>query len=66
MREQLDERVLERVAACAARIDALGWGGPVYEISAATGAGTEALAQAVMREIERMDEEAREAAAIAD
>ena len=47
-------------------IEMLGWTGPVHEISAATGAGTEALAQAVMREIERMDEEAREAAALAD
>jgi rhamnulose-1-phosphate aldolase len=26
MREQLDERILEQVAACAARVDALGWG----------------------------------------
>ena len=34
----------------------LGWSGPVFEISAATGAGTEQLAQAVIRELERMDE----------
>ena len=34
----------------------LGWTGPVFEISAATGAGTEHLAQAVMREIEKMNE----------
>jgi GTP-binding protein len=30
----------------------LGWDGPVFEVSAATGAGTEALAQAVMRYLE--------------
>ncbi|MDH3374321.1 MAG: Obg family GTPase CgtA [Gammaproteobacteria bacterium] len=30
----------------------LDWNGPVFEVSAATGAGTEALAQAVMRELE--------------
>ncbi|HWM29089.1 MAG TPA: GTPase ObgE [Woeseiaceae bacterium] len=33
---------------------ALGWTGPVYEVSAATGAGTEKLAQAVMRELTAM------------
>lgn len=33
----------------------LEWDGPVYQISAATGRGTESLAQAVMREIEVMD-----------
>ena len=36
-------------------VDELGWEGPVFEVSAATGEGTEALAQAVMREIERED-----------
>jgi GTP-binding protein len=30
----------------------LGWSGPVFEVSAATGEGTETLAQAVMRELE--------------
>ena len=30
----------------------LEWSGPVFEVSAATGAGTDALAQAVMRELE--------------
>jgi GTP-binding protein len=30
----------------------LDWNGPVFEVSAATGEGTEALAQAVMRELE--------------
>lgn len=43
------------------------WAGPVFEISAISGAGTEPLMQAVMREIERMDElaaaEAEEAVA---
>lgn len=33
------------------------WDGPVFEVSAATGEGTEALAQAVMRELERVNEE---------
>jgi GTP-binding protein len=41
-----------------ALIDALDWQGPVFEVSAATGQGTEALAQAVMRELERQREEA--------
>ena len=31
----------------------LSWTGPVFEVSAATGEGTEALGQAVMRELER-------------
>ena len=42
------DRLLERID----------WSGPVFEVSAATGAGTEALAQAVMRTLEVMDEEA--------
>jgi len=33
-------------------LDELDWEGPVFEVSAATGEGTEALAQAVMRELE--------------
>lgn len=32
----------------------LQWDGPVFEVSAATGEGTESLAQAVMRELERL------------
>ena len=32
----------------------LGWEGPVFTVSAATGAGTDTLAQAVMRELESM------------
>ena len=33
-------------------LEKLGWTGPVFEISAATGEGTETLAQAIMRELE--------------
>lgn len=46
-------------------VDRLGWKGPVYEVSAATGEGTQALGQAIMRELEDMDRreaETREAA----
>ncbi len=35
----------------------LGWEGPVFELSAATGAGTEALGHAVMQALEQMEEE---------
>jgi len=35
----------------------LDWNGPVFEVSAATGAGTEELGQAVMRELEVIEEE---------
>jgi len=35
----------------------LAWEGPVFEVSAATGEGTEALGQAVMRELERAADE---------
>lgn len=35
-------------------VDRLGWRGPVFETSAATGRGTARLAQAVMRELENM------------
>ena len=35
----------------------LGWDAPVFCVSAATGAGTDALARAVMREIERLADE---------
>ncbi len=37
-----------------------GWSGPVFEVSAATGAGTERLAQAVMAWLERQREESAE------
>lgn len=36
-------------------LEKLDWKGPVFEVSAATGEGTEALAQAVMRELEDRD-----------
>lgn len=42
-------------------ISALHWDGPVFVVSAATGEGTEALGQAVMRELERLQEEAEPA-----
>jgi GTP-binding protein len=38
----------------------LGWSGPVFEVSAETGEGTGELGQAVMRELEAMDELAEE------
>lgn len=37
-------------------LDELGWSGPVYEVSAVTGKGTEALAQGVMQYLERLAE----------
>jgi GTP-binding protein len=37
-------------------VGALGWSGPVFTVSAATGAGTEALAQAIVRALEAMRE----------
>jgi GTP-binding protein len=51
----LDQDDLE--VARQALLDDLGWEGPVFEVSAATGAGTEALGHAVMQALERMDEE---------
>ncbi len=39
-----------------ALLDALAWNGPVFEVSAATGAGTEALGQAIMRQLEQFEE----------
>lgn len=38
-------------------LDELGWTGPAFMVSAETGAGTEELGQAVMRELELMNEE---------
>jgi GTP-binding protein len=43
----------ERAAARDKLLTELAWSGPVFEVSAATGEGTEALGQAVMRELER-------------
>ena len=42
----------QRAAAKESLLAALEWNGPVLEVSAATGEGTESLAQAVMRELE--------------
>jgi len=47
----------------AALLASTGWQGKVVEVSAATGRGTEKLAQAVMRELERMKEAADSAVA---
>jgi GTP-binding protein len=33
-------------------LEKLDWNGPIFEVSAATGEGTEALGQAIMRELE--------------
>ena len=41
-------------------VDQLSWDGPVFETSAVSGEGTEKLAQAVMRELEDMAEQAQE------
>ena len=37
-------------------LDKLDWDGPIFETSAVSGAGTEKLAQAVMRELEEISE----------
>ena len=43
-------------------LEELEWDGPVFEVSAATGAGTEALGHAVMQALEELeDDEAGEA-----
>ena len=41
-------------------LDELDWDGPIYEVSAATGAGTEALGHAVMQALEEMEEDEAE------
>jgi len=38
-------------------LEELGWSGPVFEVSAATGAGTEALGHAVIQALEEIGEE---------
>lgn len=43
-------------------LEELGWDGPVFEVSAATGAGTEALGHAVMQALEEFSEEEEAAA----
>ncbi len=47
--------VEDRPLVVAELLEALDWTGPVFEVSAATGAGTEALGQAIMRELEKED-----------
>jgi GTP-binding protein len=46
----------DRVAARDKLVGDLGWDGPVFEVSAATGEGTDALAQAIIRELEAQQE----------
>ena len=52
-----DQRAEQRQAL----LDDLGWDGPVFDISAITGEGTEKLAQTIMLEFERINEEEAEA-----
>ncbi len=47
-----------RAEAVAALVESLAWGGPVHVISAATGEGCEALAQAAMRHLETASDNA--------
>jgi len=47
-------------------LDHLQWDGPVFEVSAATGAGTDQLGQAVMQELERIAEQHDDSAATVD
>lgn len=56
----------ERESVCQAIVDELGWGGPVFRISALSGEGTKPLCQAVMRWIERRAEDEKENPAIAE
>ena len=53
----------DQAAAKELLLQQLQWDGPVFEVSAATGAGTEHLGQAVMQELERLAELAAEAEA---
>ena len=46
----------ERDAVCDRIVAELGWSGPVFRISAATGEGTEALVHAIMQHLEQADE----------
>ncbi len=52
----------DRAVAKEMLLDQLQWNGPVFEVSAATGAGTKELGQAVMQELERVAEMAAETA----
>jgi GTP-binding protein len=51
----------DQVVAKEMLLDELQWDGPVFEVSAATGAGTEELGHAIMQELERITELAAEA-----
>ena len=53
----------DQAAAKELLLQQLQWDGPVFEVSAATGAGTEQLGQAVMQELERLTQLAAEAEA---
>jgi GTP-binding protein len=46
----------DRVAAREKLLESLEWDGPVFEVSAATGEGTDALGQAIVRELEALQE----------
>ena len=48
----------DRKAAVQLLVEELAWDGPVFEVSAATGAGTEALGHAVVQTLEEMDADA--------
>jgi len=48
----------DRAAARERLLEHLDWNGPVFEVSAATGEGTEELGQAVMQQLELVDQEA--------
>jgi GTP-binding protein len=50
----------DRDAVCAELLEALSWTGPAYAVSAATGEGTDELAQAIMRAIEAREADAEE------
>ena len=47
-------------------LERLQWDGPVFEVSAATGAGTDELGHAIMQELERITEEAAESDTVAE
>jgi GTP-binding protein len=51
----------DRAAAKKQLLDQLDWQGPVFEVSAATGEGTEALAKAIVRELEEAREREEQA-----
>ena len=55
----------EREAVCQRIISALNWTGPVYQISAITGQGTEVLCQNIMTFIEERTQEQSEDEALA-